>query len=119
MPNFLSLRPELLSRLDYPCVGLLVSVRVEAFFFVYFVLLAFTPVPVFADCLLPLNQVTPQGYDAGVPMVKCLDVLHSFIVNLHLFFHFCLAWHVEAPDFLFFYRSADPRRLFYSSEASF
>ena len=54
----------------YLCVGLLVPVRVGTFALFCSVFLAYTPVPLFAVCLLPLNQeVTPKAGDAGVPMV--------------------------------------------------
>ena len=49
---------------------MLVAVRVRALVLFCCVSLSYTPVPLFAFCLLPLNQeVTPQAGDAGVPTV--------------------------------------------------
>ena len=68
----------LLAGLDYPCVGLLVPVRVAAFALVWFVLLAYTPVPLFIVCLLTLNQeVIPQAGDAGAPLVFVFSMFFS------------------------------------------
>ena len=48
--------------------------------------MAYTPVSLFAVCLLPWHQeVTPQAGDAGVPMVHdfMFFVVHLFIFASH------------------------------------
>lgn len=71
-----------LSRLDYPFVGMLVPGRVDAFVLFCFVLLAYTPAPLFAVCLLTLHwEVTPQAGDDGVPVVFMFYICSVFTVH--------------------------------------
>ena len=66
---YFSLPPVLLSRLDYPRVGLRVPVRVGAFVLfclVLFYLRMYTPVPLFAVFLRPFNQEATSRIGDGL-----------------------------------------------------